>query len=94
MPCWDGTYSPEFVVYGSAYNTDLVKVEELPDTLDGFSDPKWKDQLAVEARLSANWTASGARTVREGSALCQGIIYCGCGAGLPDEALPELPVRR
>jgi hypothetical protein len=30
--------------------------------------------------LSANWTASGARPVREGSALCQGIIYCGsCG---------------
>ena len=40
----------------------------------------WEEYLAVEARLAANWTASGARTVREGSALCQGIIYCGsCG---------------
>ena len=40
----------------------------------------WDEYLAVEARLAANWTASGARTVREGSALCQGIIYCGsCG---------------
>ena len=38
----DGTYSPEFNVYGSAYNTDLVKAEDLPDDLDGFSDPKWK----------------------------------------------------
>jgi len=47
----EGTYSPEYVVYGSAYNTELVKVEELPDNLDGFSDPKWKDQLAIEARL-------------------------------------------
>jgi iron(III) transport system substrate-binding protein len=47
----DGTYSPEYNVYGSAYNTDLVKAEELPDNLDGFSDPKWKGQLAVEARL-------------------------------------------
>jgi iron(III) transport system substrate-binding protein len=47
----DGTYSPEFNVYGSAYNTDLVKAEELPDTLDGFADPRWKGRLAVEARL-------------------------------------------
>ena len=40
----------------------------------------WDEYLAIEARLAANWTASGARTVREGSALCQGIIYCGsCG---------------
>ena len=29
----------------------------------------WDEYLAVEARLSANWTASGARPVREGSAL-------------------------
>jgi iron(III) transport system substrate-binding protein len=47
----DGTYSPEFNVYGSAFNTDLVKVEDLPETLDGFSDPKWKGELAIEARL-------------------------------------------
>jgi iron(III) transport system substrate-binding protein len=47
----DGTYSPEFSVYGSAYNTDMVKAEELPDNLDGFSDPKWKGSLAIEARL-------------------------------------------
>jgi iron(III) transport system substrate-binding protein len=47
----DGTCAPEFNVYGSAYNTDLVKAADLPDTLDGFSDPKWKGQLAIEARL-------------------------------------------
>jgi iron(III) transport system substrate-binding protein len=47
----NGTYSPEFTVYGAAYNTELVKEAELPDSLDGFSDPKWKGQLAVEARL-------------------------------------------
>jgi iron(III) transport system substrate-binding protein len=47
----DGTYSPEFVVYGCAYNTDLVKANELPDNLDGFSDPQWKGRLGVEARL-------------------------------------------
>src|SRR6202158_555378 len=47
----DGTCAPEFNVYGSAYNTDMVKSSELPDTLDGFADAKWKDQIAVEARL-------------------------------------------
>jgi iron(III) transport system substrate-binding protein len=47
-----GTYSPEFTVYGGcAYNPTLVKPEELPDTLDGFSDPKWKGKLAIEQRL-------------------------------------------
>jgi iron(III) transport system substrate-binding protein len=47
----DGTYSPEFTVYGCAYNTDQVKANELPDTLDGFADPAWKGRLGVEARL-------------------------------------------
>ena len=41
----------------------------------------WEDYLAAEARLAANHTAGGARPVREGTALCQGIIICGgCGA--------------
>ena len=40
----------------------------------------WADYLANEARLAANQTNAGARPPREGSALCQGIIYCGsCG---------------
>ena len=29
--------------------------------------------------MAANQTSAGARPPREGSALCQGIIYCGCG---------------
>lgn len=47
----EGTCAPEFNVYGSAYNTDLVKEADLPDTLEGFNDPKWKGQIAVETRL-------------------------------------------
>src|SRR5206468_1553133 len=43
-----GTYSPEFTVYGSAYNTEVVKKEELPDKLEGFTDPRWKGKLAIE----------------------------------------------
>jgi iron(III) transport system substrate-binding protein len=47
----EGTYSPEFNVYGVSYNTDMVKDEELPKSWDGFTDPKWKGQLAIETRL-------------------------------------------
>jgi ABC-type Fe3+ transport system substrate-binding protein len=47
----NGTYSPEFNVYGCSYNTEMVKPEELPTSWDGFTDPKWKGQLAVETRL-------------------------------------------
>ena len=36
--------------------------------------------LANEAKLAANRTNAGARPPREGSALCQGIVFCGaCG---------------
>ena len=31
------------------YNTDKVKREELPATLEGFADPKWKGRLSIEA---------------------------------------------
>jgi hypothetical protein len=41
----------------------------------------WEEYLAIEARLAANHTGGGGRPVREGTALCQGIIICGgCGA--------------
>jgi DNA invertase Pin-like site-specific DNA recombinase len=40
----------------------------------------WAEYLATEAKLAANTTKRGARPVREGTALCQGIILCGtCG---------------
>jgi len=39
----------------------------------------WDDYLAIEAKMAASQTSGGARPPREGSALCQGIIYCGCG---------------
>jgi hypothetical protein len=40
----------------------------------------WQEYLAVEAKLAANNTQKRARPVREGVALCQGIIFCGiCG---------------
>ena len=41
---------------------------------------EWDDYLVNKAKLAANRTNTGARPVREGHALCQGIITCGsCG---------------
>src|SRR5205823_15050682 len=43
----------------------------------------WEQFLAIEAKLAANRTNAGARPPREGSALCQGIVFCGaCGRSM------------
>ena len=36
-------------IFVVGYNTNLVKREELPKTLMGFADPKWKGKIGVEA---------------------------------------------
>lgn len=38
----------------------------------------WEQYLRIEQRLASNRTYAGARPVREGSALLQGIVRCGC----------------
>lgn len=38
----------------------------------------WEAFLANEKRLAANYTRSGARPPREGAALLQGMVACGC----------------
>ena len=45
----------QFFVVG--YNTNLVKREELPKSIMGFADPKWKGKLGVEAG-DAEWMAT------------------------------------
>jgi DNA invertase Pin-like site-specific DNA recombinase len=41
------------------------------------------EYLANEAKLAANRTNAGARPPREGTALCQGIVFCGaCGRSM------------
>jgi iron(III) transport system substrate-binding protein len=45
----------QFFVVG--YNTNLVKREDLPKSLKGFLDPKWKGKLALEAG-DAEWMAT------------------------------------
>jgi DNA invertase Pin-like site-specific DNA recombinase len=43
----------------------------------------WEDYLANEARLAGNRTNAGQRPPREGTALCQGIVFCGaCGRSM------------
>jgi DNA invertase Pin-like site-specific DNA recombinase len=49
----------------------------IPDHHEGYIS--WQDYLAIEDKMAANQSSAGARPPREGSALCQGIIYCGCG---------------
>jgi iron(III) transport system substrate-binding protein len=45
----------QFFVVG--YNTNLVKKEDLPKSLKGFVDPKWKGKLGIEAG-DAEWMAT------------------------------------
>jgi iron(III) transport system substrate-binding protein len=45
----------QFFVVG--YNTNLVKKEDLPKTLKGFLDPKWKGKLGLETG-DAEWMAT------------------------------------
>jgi iron(III) transport system substrate-binding protein len=45
----------QFFVVG--YNTNLVKREDLPKSIRGFADPKWKGMLAIEAG-DAEWMAT------------------------------------
>jgi iron(III) transport system substrate-binding protein len=50
---WVGTRLNVFV---QAYNTKLVKKEELPKTWEDLTDPKWKGRLGIEAEDS-DWLA-------------------------------------
>lgn len=37
-------------VYTQAWNSDLVDESEIPDTIDGFTDPKWEGRLSMDPR--------------------------------------------
>jgi iron(III) transport system substrate-binding protein len=50
---WVGTRLNVFV---QAYNTKLVKKEELPKTWEELADPRWKGRLGIEAEDS-DWLA-------------------------------------
>ena len=50
---WVGTRLNVFV---QAYNTNLVKKDELPKTWEDLADPKWKGRLGIEQE-DADWLA-------------------------------------
>lgn len=41
----------------AAYNTNLVRRDELPKTYEGFLDPKWKGKIGIEA-TDQEWLAT------------------------------------
>jgi iron(III) transport system substrate-binding protein len=43
---WTGT---RFNVFVAAYNTRLIKTDELPKSYDDLLDPRWKGKLGIEA---------------------------------------------
>ncbi len=44
-----------------AYNTNKVKLADLPKTYEGFLDPKWKGRIALEA-TDAEWMGAVVKT--------------------------------
>ena len=58
---WVGTRLNVFV---QAYNTKLVKKEELPKTWDDLLNPRWKGRLGIEAE-DQDWLAGVARDLGE-----------------------------
>jgi Recombinase zinc beta ribbon domain/Recombinase len=52
----------------------------------------WEDYLSNEAKLAVNRTNAGARPPREGTALCQGIVFCSaCGRSMQVRYQDRLP---
>ncbi|MDB5992253.1 MAG: fbpA 2 [Herbaspirillum sp.] len=44
---WVGT---RLLMFSLAYNTNLIKKEDLPKTWDDLANPKWKGKLGIEAK--------------------------------------------
>jgi len=86
-PCYAGAYvfgryasrrrvDPDGIVHSGITRRPMAEWQVLiPDHHPGYIS--WEDYLANRAKLDANRTTAGARPVREGQALCQGIINCG-----------------
>jgi len=62
-------------VFAQAYNTNLVKKDEVPKTWRDLADPKWKGRLGIEAE-DYDWLAEIARDMgeQEGLKLFQEIV--------------------
>ena len=69
---WTGT---RFNVFVAAYNTGLVRREELPKSYDDLIDPRWKGRLGIEAEDS-DWFGAVIDALGEerGLKLFRGIV--------------------
>src|SRR5262245_64878813 len=57
-----------FNLFAAAYNTSLVRAEEVPKSYEDLKHPRWKGRLAIEAD-DAPWFAAIASTMGEQRAL-------------------------
>jgi len=62
-------------IIAAAYNTDLVKPQDVPKSYEDLKDPKWKGRLAIEAE-DADWFAAllGRLGEEKGTALFRDIV--------------------
>ena len=69
---WVGT---RFNIFSAAYNTNLVKKEELPKTYEDLLDPRWKGRLTIEAD-DVDWFGTTIKAMGEekGLALFRRIV--------------------
>jgi DNA invertase Pin-like site-specific DNA recombinase/DNA-binding XRE family transcriptional regulator len=92
-PCYVGAYvfgrhrSQRVVEPDGTIRTKVVQVRRsewavvIQDHHPGYIS--WQEHLDNVKRLTANYTRSGQRPVREGNAICQGIVRCGgCGRSM------------
>ncbi len=49
--------SDRMTVYGVAYNSNVVKREDLPRSYEGFLDPRWKGKIGLEA-TDGDWMSA------------------------------------
>ncbi|GAA4336730.1 hypothetical protein GCM10023144_31510 [Pigmentiphaga soli] len=61
---WVGTKINVFI---SAYNTQVVKKEDVPASYEGFLDPKWKGKLGIEGN-NQHWFATLSKAMGEDKA--------------------------
>lgn len=55
-------------IFTAAFNTTLIKLEDVPKTYEDLADPKWKGKLGVEAD-DGNWFMSVAGAMGEDKAV-------------------------
>jgi iron(III) transport system substrate-binding protein len=69
---WAGT---RLLVFALAYNTNLVRKEDLPASYDALADPKWRGKLGIEAE-DYDWlaTVSGLLGEARATALFRRIV--------------------